>query len=538
MFPRIKSFKNKDGSWRHYLFLVATKRIAGRVRQVTVANFGRLEEVDKILPDVVEKLAKFSKTLRVINLSKEMSNDWVKDYGIVLIFKKIWEILGLDKYFAKARQTKKNKFDIGGLVWAMVLNRIHEPSSELSTQEWMKRVYGIKEVKDVTRLYRSLDFLIGHKEEMERYLYAAGGDLFSQDLDMVLMDTTSVVYFGEGEKADSLLDYGYSKEKRFDLKQVIVGVLMTKDGIPIGHEVYPGNTNDVTAFEHMITEVKNKFKIRRVIIVCDRGMVSEKNIQALEKQEYEYIIGMRMRQLAKDKADKILSKTDMKSLSSSLSGKEVEFEGRRLVVCFNQEEAIKDKSKREEIIARLKEKLKTQGLKSLLIHREYSKYLKIKAEKPEIDEDVIKREELFDGKFVLQSNTKFKWQDIILAYKGLWQIEACFRALKSELEMGPIYHFTERRIRAHIFICFLALILKVVFQKELLKIDKSVSVNKVLEDVKKIKAVQITLKDMPIVLRTELEGQAYKAFKAVGLKIPPRILNNPTDTPENVVVRL
>ncbi len=130
------------------------------------------------------------------------------------------------------------------------------------------------------------------------------------------------------------------------------------------------------------------------------------------------------------------------------------------------------------------------------------------------------------------------WKEVVLAYKDLWQVEAAFRTLKSELEMGPIYHYTERRIRAHIFICFLALVLKVVLHKELLNIDKTVSLNKILEDIKKIKAVQITIKDSPLVLRTELEGDAHLAFKAVGLKIPPRLLSEPMEIDETVVVRV
>ena len=467
-----------------------------------------------------------------------MKGDWSKEYGIVLIFRKIWERLGLDKHFAKYQRGRKIGFDVGEIIYTLVLNRLLEPKSELATYDWMRSLYGIKGVKDINQLYRSLDFLIEHKEKIEKDLYEAGKDLFSQDLDVVLMDTTSVVYFGEGDKAEDILDYGYSKQKRFDLKQVIVGVFMTKEGVPIAHEVYPGNTNDLTAFKSMIEAIKSKFSIRRVIIVCDRGMISETNINLLEEKGYEYIVGMRMRQLKREDAEKILSTRDMKRLSDSLSGKEVKFKDRRFVVCFNHEEAINDKGKREEIIARLTEKLKNQGLKSLLIHREYSKYLKIKAEKPELDEEKIKAEQIFDGKFILQSNTNFNWRDVILSYKGLWQVEASFRILKSELEMGPIYHWTERRIRAHIFGCFLALVLKVVFQKELFKIDKSVSVNKVLADVRKMKAVQITLKDTPIILRTELEGEAHKAFKAVGLKIPNRVLNNSTGTPENVVVRL
>jgi transposase len=503
-----------------------------------MANLGRLEDADKILPDMVEKIAQFSKKLKVINLSREMQNDWVKEYGPVIIFKRIWERLGLDKFLKEYLQDRRLEFKAEEVIYTMVLNRLLEPKSELATHEWAKGLYGVTEVPDLHQWYRSLDFLLEHKEKLEASLYESQRDLFHQEIDMVLMDTTSVVYFGDGDKAEDILDYGYSKEKRFDLKQVIVGIIMTKEGIPLGHEVYPGNTNDLNAFKEMIRVVSRRFKIRRVIIVCDRGMIDAKNIRALELDGYEYIVGMRMRQLKREDAEKILSHGGMVSVGPRLKAKEVYFEHKRLIVCFNPEEAVKDKEKREEVIERLIEKLKTHGLKSLLIHKEYSKYLKIKAEKPELDEDRIKSEELFDGKFVLQTNTKLSWKEIVLAYKDLWQVEAAFRSLKNELEMGPIYHYTERRIRAHIFTCFLALVLKIVFHKDLLNINKALSVNKVLEDIKKIKAVQITIKDMPMVLRTELEGDAHVAFKVVGLQIPPRFLKDSLYEGETVVVRL
>ena len=538
MFPRIKRFKNKDGSIRDYLYLVETKRIAGRVKQVITANLGRLDEADKTLPDIIEKLSRFTKRLKVINLSRDMKSDWVKEYGPVIIFRRLWESLGMDKYLKKYLKPRKIGFDAEELVYTMVLNRLMEPMSELAIHSWAESLYGIKHPKDLNQWYRALDFLITHKEVIEKDLFESQKDLFNSEIDVVLMDTTSLVYFGNGDKAESILNYGYSKEKRFDLKQVIVGVLMTKDGLPIGHEVYPGNTNDIAAFKEMIRSVKTRFRIRRVIIVCDRGMVSEDNLSTLEQDEYEYIVGMRMRQIKEEDAKKILSIKDMAYVTKGLKGKEVRFKGRRLIVCFNEEESIREKKKREEIIARLIVKLKTQGLKSLLIHKEYSKYLKIKAEKPSLDEERVKAEELFDGKFILETNTKLNWKEVILSYKDLWKIEAGFRTLKSELEMGPVYHYTERRIRSHIFISFLALVLKASFHKALLGIDKTLILSKVLEDVRKIKATQITLKDAPLVLRTELEGDAHQAFKAVGLKIPPRILDNPHDIQKNVVVRL
>ncbi len=538
MFPRIKSFKNKDGSIRQYLYLVETKRIGGSVKQVITANLGRLDEADKNLPDIIEKLSKFTKRLKIINLSRDMKSDWVKEYGPVIIFRRLWEKLGLDKYLKKYLKPRKIGFNAEELIYTMVLNRLMEPKSELAAHEWSKSLYGLTHPKDLNQWYRALDFLIEHKEAVEKDLFESQKDLFNFEIDIVLMDTTSLVYFGDGDKAENILNYGYSKEKRFDLKQVIVGILMTKEGLPIGHEVYPGNTNDIGAFKEMIRAVKTRFKIRRVIIVCDRGMVSEDNIRTLESDGYEYVVGMRMRQLKEEDAKKILSVKEMASVSKELKGREVYLKDRRLIVCFNREEALKDRKKREEIIARLIIKLKTQGLKSLLIHKEYSKYLRIKADKPQLDEERIKSEELYDGKFVLETNTKLNWKEVILAYKDLWKIEASFRTLKNELEMGPVYHYTERRIRSHIFISFLALVLKASFHKALLNIDKTLNLSKVLEDVRKIKVTQITIKDKSIVLRTELEEDAYYAFKAVQLKIPPRILNNPHDIQETVVVRL
>lgn len=540
MYPRIKSFKNKDGSLRHYLYLVATKRIAGCVKQVIMANFGRLDEADKNLPDIIEKLSSFTKKLKVIDLSKDMKSDWVAEYGPVIIFKRIWQMLGLDRYLTRYLRKKRIGFDAAQLIYTMVLNRIMEPKSELGIHEWSKSLYGIRHPKDLNQWYRALDLLIEHKDSLEKDLYQAQKDLlFNQEIDIVLMDTTSLIYFGDGLKCESILNYGYSKQKRFDLKQVVVGVLMTKEGIPIGHEVYPGNTNDITAFRELIRIVKVKFRIRRIIIVCDRGMVSENNIKTLELDSYEYIIGIRMRQLKEKEVKKFLSTKDMTSVTKDLKGKEISLtDNRRLIACFNKVEAEKDKQKRQEIIARLIIKLKTQGLKSILVNKEYAKYLTIKADKPELNEEKIKHEELFDGKFVLQTNTKMKLKEVILAYKDLWRVEAGFRTLKNELEMGPIYHYAERRIRAHIFISFLALVLKVVFQKALLNINGTLSINKVIEDIKKIKAVQIIFKDKPVVLRTELTGDSHHAFKAVQLKIPPRILSNPRNTQEGVVVRL
>ena len=170
-----------------------------------------------------------------------------------------------------------------------------------------------------------------------------------------------------------------------------------------------------------------------MVIVCDRGMVSKENLSNLEKDGYEYVVGMRMRQLRTIDAGFILNTEDMQKVKDNLSAKETEYQGRRLIVCHNREQDKRDKAKRIEIIGRLTEKLKTQGLKSLLVSKEYKKYLKIEAKKPELDEDKIKQEALFDGKYVLETNTELNWKQVVSSYKDLWRVERAFRTLKNKL---------------------------------------------------------------------------------------------------------
>ena len=148
MFVRMKSYKNQNGSSRHYFFLVTNKRVKGHVRQVTVANLGRVEDAEKIIPEMVEKISKFSKKLKVIDLAKDgdVKSNWIKEYGPVIIFKKLWEKIGLGRCFGKYLKGRKIGFDVEETIYTMVLNRLIEPMSELATHEWVKDVYGVKQV--------------------------------------------------------------------------------------------------------------------------------------------------------------------------------------------------------------------------------------------------------------------------------------------------------------------------------------------------------------------------------------------------------
>ena len=211
-------------------------------------------------------------------------------------------------------------------------------------------------------------------------------------------------------------------------------------------------------------------------------------------------------------------------VNDNLMVKEVRHGGRRYIVCYNPEEGERDRLAREEMVQRLKEKIRERGLKGLIGNRGYRRYLKVDGSSVEIDREALEREARYDGKYVLQTNTEMGAEEVALGYKGLWQVERAFRELKSTLELRPIYHWTEQRIRGHIMVCFLAFLLEVVLRKRLKECGCEESYRDLMIDLENLKAVELEVGGKRYVVRTDLEGKAYEVFKAVGLRPPGKVL--------------
>ena len=539
MFLKKKVLYNKDGSQRKYLQVVESRRVNGMPRQIIIATLGRLDTQDGIknIEKVTELLVERSSIFKLLDEDKDLKADWSHEYGMKLICKKLWDELGFDEVLFKEMESLNTEFDIKEATFNMVLNRLSEPSSKRGLLLWQEEQHEISHF-DLHQYYRALDYMISHKDSIEQRVFDRMRDLFHVSVDVVLFDTTSLVYYGDATKNEELLDYGFSKARRGDLKQVVVGVLMSKEGIPIGHEVYSGNTNDVRCFKQMIDQVSNRFKIGKVILVGDRGMISKANISYLESKGYSYILGYRMRTIPKEERKRIFSKVNLKQMrKANVQYKDMTYEGKRLLVCYNADRAKLDAQKREEILERIQKKITDKStIMSVVENPHYKRFLKIIGQNPKIDPEKVKKDALYDGVYVLTSNTNLPPNQIIGSYKGLWQVEMAFRQLKSELEMGPIYHWKDRRIRAHIMICFLALILRVAFYKKLRHKNPTVSYTDVLHDVKALKAIGITIKNKPVILRTELKPFATLAFQALKTQPPHRILSSANL--QNVVARV
>jgi transposase len=333
----------------------------------------------------------------------------------------------------------------------------------------------------------------------------------------------------------------------------VIGIIMDQNGYPIGHEVWEGNKSDKPAFKEIIDKVKKKYEIDKVILVADRGMVSEENIKYLEDNGYEYILGVKMRQLSKTKkeillqdegfsriGETVLKAKELKGYElwekeKALKGEEIRDEEReeyirsnigkrRWIVCLNEEVEEIDKEKREYFRKIIEDKIEFSTAKEWIIRNGYKKYVKIEDMKIRLDEEKLSEDELYDGKWVLVTNSKLSIPEVIGGYKGLSKIERHFRELKDEIEVGPIYHYVERRIRAHIFVSFIALQMKVALTKKLKEIDEEVSYSEVLSDLRRMRAVKVNIGGERLMIRIDPQEKAQLAFKAVKKMIPPKIL--------------
>lgn len=523
MFVRTKTFANKDGTKRTYLQIVEGVRENGKVRQKVVANLGRIEDAQSgSLDRLIESLAKFSKKRWVQAEAARLMVLEAKEWGTELIFRHLWEKLGLAAIIKNLLDKTEITSPLDEAIYAMVLNRISDPLSKRAVNEWVNEIYrpAFKEL-ELHHFYRALDFLILHKETIELELFEQTKNLFNLELDLVFWDTTSTYFTGNGP--EGLAEYGYSKDHRSDRVQIIVGVLMTREGIPVAHQVFPGNTADIETFKKVIHDTRTRFLLRRVIFVADRGMVSPTLLDELDKEHIEYIVGVKMRRM-QAVAEVLKTGGRYKEVAENLKVKEVWHDANRYIICYNPMEAEHDRKAREEIVKKLEKQLNEKGLKSMLSNSGYSRFLKISGANVTVDQKALEEDARYDGKYVLRTNSQVDTAEAALAYKELWRVERAFRELKSTLDLRPIYHWKDRRVRAHVMVCFLALVLESAFYRYLKLAGSQVEYLYLMRDLKNLKAVELTLEGIRYLCRTELPGNAFQAFKALGIGVPNHVI--------------
>ena len=524
MFVRLKTVRNRGRVYR-YLHIVENVREGQRVRQRVIGSLGRLDRLLESgdLEQVIRQLVEHCPGVRLLRAEAAGSLRATSDkvWGPVLVFERLWKELGLRALLKRLAARQRFGFDLERMAFAQVLQRLLAPGSDLAGSKWIRTVEaeGFAQLR-LPHFYKCLGFLWRKKAVIEEALYRRGLDLFNQELDLVFFDTTST-YF-EGTSLEGLAKRGKSKDHRPDHLQLVIGVVLRRDGLPVACEIWPGNTADVTTVVPVIRTLQKRFRIRKVVFVCDRGMVSAKNLAAIEAAGYAYIVGMKMRGLVEVR-DEVLGRAGRyRAVGPRLKVKEVRVGDRRYVVCFNPEEAAKDRHDREAILDKLESKLQSGGLKRLIQNRGYKRFLKVSRGAATIDREKVKQDARYDGKYVLRTTTDLPAEEVALAYKQLTWIERLWRELKDVLRLRPVFHHLQRdNVKGHIFACFLALYLVALLKRRLAARGWKLPWDEVVRDLSQVRAVTVELEGQRYRLRTPVQGCAGKVFQAVGVQIPP-----------------
>jgi len=534
VFVRVKRSGSGAGA-REYLQLVESRREAGTVRQRVVATLGRRDELQTSgrLDGLLESLAKFSTRLRVVERvrSDGLQAHAARTWGPALVFERLWRTQGVGELLTDLARDRRFGFDPERVAFALALQRLMAPGSDLQGAAWLQTVEcpGFAAIA-LRHLYRTVGWLAEIRADLERALFLRDRDLFSAALDLVFIDTTSTFLYRTEETA--LRRRGYSRDRMPDCPQVVLCLAVDQQGWPIAWDLLPGNTADTAAFVAMLTKLRERFHIRRAVVVADRGMISQGTIARLTdhaEAPFDFILGCRMRQQREVSAEVLGRAGRYRKVADNLEVKEVRVADRRYVVCRNPLEAKKDAAAREAILAKLEHAL-TQGPKSVIGNTGFKRFLRVERGAAAIDREAVARDARLDGKFVLRTSTDLDPAEVARAYKSLWRVERAFRETKSTLEVRPTFHHRDDTTIGHIVGCFLALRLEVDLQRRLDARGAEVAWPDLMRDLAEVKAVDVALDGQRYRLRTDLRGSAFDAFAAAGVR-PPAVLTHCGEAP-------
>ena len=547
-------FRTKPAGSYRYLQIVHSVREGKKVRQQVIGTLGRLDllEANGQLERLMRSGLRHCESFAVIDAhaAGEIQPVAIRRIGPDLVFARLWEESGIAEVLRSVLKTRQYEFDVERAIYLTVLHRLFASGSDRAAERW-REDYLIPGTQglELHHLYRAMAFLgntieqlpkpIGavrcNKDLIEEALFERRRDLFTE-VELVFFDTTSLYFEGRG--GESIGQRGHNKDHRPDLKQMIIGMAVDVEGRPICCEMWPGNTADVTTLVPVVKRMRERFRIREITVVADRGMVSQATLEAFENSDppVRYIVGVRMRR-QKEVSISVLGSharwfesVPQRSKAKDpapLKVKEVWVEDRRYVVCLNEEERRKDAHDREAIVAHLKEQLRN-GDKSLVGNKGYRRYLKVEGSSHfVIDEKQLKAEERYDGLWVLRTNTVYNAETVAHVYKALWTVEDIIRTAKSILETRPIYHKCNATIRGHVFCSFLALLLKTELERRMKFADLQGEWAQVLRGLEALQQVEAIFQNKRFLLRSQLSAEASAALRATGVAAPPTLRELP-----------
>lgn len=565
----------KDGKTHAYWALVESRRTERGPRQHLVAYLGEMDAAGRL---GVKKAAE-GRSDHQTDVFENLQPEWVevnvravrtervRDFGDVWLALQLLKRLGLLEFFRQVMPPGREKIPWADLACILTIARFCEPKSELYIAE---HFYGHTALADLmgipddlvydNRLYRALDKLLPHKEPLEKHLKERFGELFGIQYDLLLYDITST-YF-EGEAANNpQAKRGYSRDQRPDCKQVCIALVVTREGIPLGYEVFDGNRNDSTTVEEIVEKMEARYGAADRIWVMDRGMVSDENMDFLKQKGRRYILGTPKSLLKKFERE--LLSDDWKKINEALEVKKCaspEGTEETFILCRSAARKQKEQAILERFTGRIEKELekiqtsceKGRLKKPALAERRIGRLLQRNSRAAGLyDIEVVNNQadgrlsirwrklterqnwqHLTQGCYILRSNiADWSAEELWHAYIHLTDVEAAFRIQKNDLVLRPIWHQKEERVQAHILVCFLAYVLWKCLSQMCNNSGLGNEPRKVIDEIKRIKLTDVILPtrngvEIKLPCVSTPDDHQRILLQYLGLKIPARMTKN------------
>lgn len=516
------------GKDRWCVILCRSKREGLKVRQETVKYFGIArgkEELDLLVKQA--KLELQAQTNPKTSITHSCEDTALKNVvEVSRVTKGFHEVMGpcFDKLGLASLLTKTRYQQLRDIVIA----RIARPTSKLHTSKLLNTHF--QKDLSVDQIYRLMDTLVELENGIQLKVFnMTQKRRKDQPIDLLFFDVTTL-YF-ESQLDDELRKNGYSKDHKIGEVQVVLALATTAQGSPIGYHLFPGNTAEVSTLLTCIKKWREDFQIANTIVVADRAMFSENNLALMESEGLTYIVAAKLRSLPEKLKKTILAgnrATNGEDAQELIRLQEHELKGRRLVISYSHSRANKDRGDRERLIQRLRGKLKvSENPRKLISNRGYFKYVEEKTEgKVVLDEHKVTEDALWDGLHGVVTNDKnSKALDLLHRYRHLWVIEESFRINKHTLAMRPIFHFSPKRVQAHILICYLAFAVTRYVHEDINIFEEPISIENMRETLSNVE--ESVLKDVEngnlFALPAPLTKDADKIYRAMGLRRPDKI---------------
>ena len=530
------------GKTKNYLAIVEGTRDpkTKKVKQKMVCNLGSINEINA---DSMRKLGqKLLETFggAAINNANELAEESRNNWGAAKIVDSLMSTFAIDSLFKDLLHKRKLKFDLLACLKLMLASRLCAPCSKLKTFNNQQYYQGIADV-ELENLYRCLDELHTYQDDLKRHLFAKQKQFCKDAIDVVFFDVTTL-YF-ESKNCDNLKNFGFSKDCKFNDVQIVLSLIVDKQGRPLSYGLFPGNTFEGNSLLPCLLELKQSYNINKVIIVADRGMCSFDNLEAIVKAGFDYIVGAKLRgfdqetkaqaldgqgyQTLIDQADNLVKYKLINHQKRKGRGKHEQILEENLACIWSSKRARKDSKDRQKLVEKATDMVHK---KSLQDKRGAKKYLNINTSTPTLDEQKIVEDRRWDGYYAISSNNKdLTVPEIVQAYHCLWTIEESFRTLKSHFEARPLFHWTEKRIHGHIMLNFIAMVIEkhILIQLKDISQDNIKPTHQYVREAiaaMEVSNIKLTKKGKALMIYSQIDDLQRKILSLAKVSIPKNII--------------